>query len=152
MTRTWLITGVAILLTISASAAVPAVSLSIDASLVREAHHEVVPIDERAVGDALRGGALRAGIAVNGPDAAPVLVRVTGYHSGSRFGGSKTATITADVLIRDRLFGTIGCAHTAKLDFRSTEKRNVSAVDGCLADLGQQFGERLNEAMMTNGR
>ena len=137
---------------VSAGAATPSIIVKVDTAPVAAARHEVVPLDEAALGDALRAGALRAGLAVNGPDAAPVVVRVTAYRSGARFGGSKTATIAADVLVRGSPAGTIDCTHTAKLDLRSSEKRNATAVDGCLADLGQAFGGRLMGVMKADGK
>lgn len=134
-----------------AYAAPPPISVVVDPAAAAT-QHEVVPLSEVALSNALLGGAMRAGFAVNGPDAIPVTVRVTSYHSGARFGGSKTATVTADVVVPGQAPSTIDCRFTSRIDLRSSEKRNITAVDGCFAELGQAFGARMHAVLVATSR
>lgn len=76
-------------------------------------------------------------------------IDVIAYDSGNYLGGGKTATITVNYSLSDENHLKIrewsdSCKFRANLDFQSSEKRNIDAVNGCVKSLARNLVIDLN--------
>lgn len=110
-------------------------------------NHQTVPLKLESISSKLRFAVMNAGLSSSEADAGAVLVTVIGYSSGAKFGASKTATIMISTLYSGEKLPDVGCRKTVAFDLRSTEKRNIQAVDECLSALSASFTQLLSDRL-----